>query len=589
MKHFDASGLESALEKVARSLSEKFGITVVFQGDRCCTDGKTIYLPGLPDDLPKELRMVIRGWVDHESAHILFQSDMVLAERFQKAYGAAAFCVLNLLEDARIEAAATQRFPGSAFNLRMCYAEAARKAEKDAEQAPLSFLRQFIFAVHTCINDMPYLEFVGKEVREITDGLAPLLRQARACADTGEVEAIALKVWERIRAHVEADKTSSQAGGNDRGREQAAGGNPGAGTPTPTGAGAPGNATGGRKVDPSAGSRDAAIHQGIIGGMAADIAQSIGGYARANHSYRVWSTAYDRVAVARDRSNRSHGERMRDVMPLVSGVRQKLLQSLLAEPKARWLGDREQGAVDPRNLHRLALSDAARRDRIFRQRIRTKRLRTAVALLMDESNSMGGPKMRLAERTAMVFCEALARLDIPTCVIGFSTMKYTLELRAQRQTGMTVDELRSRFRLSPLNHTVYKRFDEPFAKISGRMEEMAPQSLTPLGESMLLAARQLAQRPEERKALFVMTDGKPIAGIVPESATFEHARRAIVRIEKAGIDVALVGIMEHGVTELHHRSVVVPSLDKLPRTVMNQLHAILTNRRSNNRNPKGTP
>lgn len=568
MKHLNTDGLESTLEKVARTLSEKFGINVIFKGDLCCTNGRTIFLPSLPDDLPQEMIMVIRGWLDHESSHIIFRSDMKLAGEFQKTHGTAAFCVLNILEDARIEAAISKRFPGSGFNLRMCYAEAALRAKGDAEKALLPFLRQFAFAVHACVNDLSYPDFVGQVVRDTVDEIAPLLRQAPSCATTREVEVIALKVWERIRTLVEAEKASRKAIESLGGNNQPLAADPGVFVPN--------QANGKEQAKRRSEATNDAVHQGIIGGMAEDIAQTISGYARTNQLYRVWSTGYDKVAVAYNQSSRSHQDRMRDVMPLVSGVRQKLLQSLLAEPKARWLGDREQGAVDPRSLHRLALPDSGRQQRIFRQRIRTKRLRTAVTLLVDESNSMRNAKLRLAENTTMVFCEALSRLDIPTSVIGFSTLQTTLEKEAAKQTGMTADELKGRFRLSPLCHTIYKRFNESFTRVSGRMESMSAKSITPLGESMLFAAHQLIHRPEERKVLFVMTDGRPVAGIDPEDITFEHARRAIARIEKAGIDVTLVGIMEPCVSLLHHRSVVVPSLDQLPRTVMNQLRAILT-------------
>lgn len=566
MKQFNTNGLETVLEKVARSLADKFGITVVFQGDLCCTNGKTIFLPSLPDDLPHELLMVIRGWLDHEASHILFQSDMSLAGKFQKAHGSAAFCVLNILEDARVEAAICNRFAGSGFNLRACYAEAASKAEKAAHKKQLPLLRQLTFAIYACVNNLPYQDFVEWTARELVDELAPLIRQAPACANTREVEDIALKVWKRIQHLVDAEEAARQAAQAQDGKAIAA-------DPSASGSG---DAKGEGKTGVRGDSAIDGVHQGIIGGMAEDIAQAICGHARTNQSYRVWSTAHDQVSLGRNQSSRSHQDRMRDILPLVSGVRQKLLQSLLAEPKARWLGDREQGAVNPRCLHRLALPNSEHQHRIFRQRVRTRRLRTAVTLLVDESSSMGSAKLRLAEKTAMVFCEALARLNIVTSVIGFSTMKYTLEKIASKQMGMPAAEIRNRFRLHPLCHTIYKRFGESFAKVSARMEDMTAKSITPLGESMLFAARQLVGRPEERKVLFVMTDGRPVTGINPEDVAFAHAKRAIVRIEKAGIDVALVGIMEPSVHDLHHRSVVVPSLDQLPRTVMNQLQSVLT-------------
>jgi hypothetical protein len=68
----DALGLEAVFEKVGRILSEKFGIRLLCRGDQCYTDGKTICLPALPEEIPKDLYLALRGYLDHEAAHIGF-------------------------------------------------------------------------------------------------------------------------------------------------------------------------------------------------------------------------------------------------------------------------------------------------------------------------------------------------------------------------------------------------------------------------------------------------------------------------------------------------------------------------------------
>lgn len=39
---------DSQLERLARTLTEQFGVTVLYQGDCACTDGRRILLPSLP-------------------------------------------------------------------------------------------------------------------------------------------------------------------------------------------------------------------------------------------------------------------------------------------------------------------------------------------------------------------------------------------------------------------------------------------------------------------------------------------------------------------------------------------------------------
>ena len=75
--------LEDVLEKVGRVISDRYGIRVVCQGNRCCTDGKVIYLPALPDSVPPELMGAIRAFLDHEVGHIVGASDNELGGRLE--------------------------------------------------------------------------------------------------------------------------------------------------------------------------------------------------------------------------------------------------------------------------------------------------------------------------------------------------------------------------------------------------------------------------------------------------------------------------------------------------------------------------
>jgi cobalamin biosynthesis protein CobT len=294
---------------------------------------------------------------------------------------------------------------------------------------------------------------------------------------------------------------------------------------------------------------------------------------------------------------------MAALLPHVAGVRQRLIQTLLAETRARWLPDQEEGGLNPRALHRLAAvrhlrqpaspcqesiePDAAALNRLhpdadaltrrmFRKRVVAKRLKTAVTLLVDLSHSMRGSKLDIARDTALVLCEALSRLNIPVAVWGFSTEHHGQILQeTARTTGIPVEQLDKQYRFAPLVHENFKSFGEPFRKISGRFGQMKTYFMTPLGESLLFAARELLGRREERKVLMILTDGKPAVGMGNDTATYRHAKDSIVRIEKAGVEVALVGIIERCVLDLHYRAVVVDALEHLPGAVMRQLQQVL--------------
>ena len=131
---------ESELERLARTLTEQFGVQVICQGDNAWTDGNKIVLPSLPEPLTRRgreasglrpagitrpacqgeppedaLERMMVGFLDHEMGHVAF-SDFKVAEVFAKKHPGKEG-LLNVIEDARIERDAMQRWPGVRRNL----------------------------------------------------------------------------------------------------------------------------------------------------------------------------------------------------------------------------------------------------------------------------------------------------------------------------------------------------------------------------------------------------------------------------------------------------------------------------------------
>jgi len=646
--------LEDVLEKVGRVLSDRCGIRVICQGNRCCTDGKVIYLPALPDTVPPELMGAIRAFLDHEVGHIVGASDNELGGRFRKAHGEDAFSVLNALEDLRVEEVMRGIYAGCRVNLLAGYEFAVRllSAQADSLQ-PIKQITTAIYSRGSGHDDLPFLD---QGTYALCDEVDREIRASVKAKDTAEVTELAERVWSAIQKsapeHRGRDKgmnrqtskcsTEGAVSGPSPPQEEAAsepsrrkaplGGGDAQegktpdpqhedGAPTARQEGPPdpqntpseaqkvpsrqnvneapsvsvpsqkapsgsGRSTGPQKVpsrhegtspDPSSfGSRSSAAggagSHGPMGDLAELIERGVAQYVAATHAYRAWTTEFDRIEVASCKRQHDHQAMLAGMMPYVGGVRQRLLQSLQAEANCRWFGDRESGCVDPKSLHRLTLETSSR---VFRQKVRSRTKSTAATLLIDLSSSMRGQKLDLAMKTAIVFCEALERLAIPSSVIGFSTAESDLLKRVAEQMGVKESELVRQYRFVPLRHTVFKRFEEPWRKISGRFVTVHSQNLTPLGESLLFAAKGIAPRREERKIILALTDGKPVVGIDPEDVTFSHAKNAISRIEKTGIEVVLIGIMEPSVERLHRKSVIVRSIQELPGTVIRQLQSIL--------------
>ena len=71
---------ESQLERLARTLTEEYGVNVLCQGDEAWTDGTRIVLPSLPEPMDGVLERMVLGYLDHEMGHVAFSDFKVVGE-----------------------------------------------------------------------------------------------------------------------------------------------------------------------------------------------------------------------------------------------------------------------------------------------------------------------------------------------------------------------------------------------------------------------------------------------------------------------------------------------------------------------------
>ena len=102
------------LPLLASVLARRYGVTVLVGGSQASTDGKTIHLPSLPIDCDDEWLALVRGYVDHESAHIR-HTDFSAFRNAQ--LDTVTGNIFNALEDWRVEKCLSAIFPGCRRNL----------------------------------------------------------------------------------------------------------------------------------------------------------------------------------------------------------------------------------------------------------------------------------------------------------------------------------------------------------------------------------------------------------------------------------------------------------------------------------------
>ena len=129
----DTNTYNRSLPLLAAALSDQRNIKVEIGGDRAFTDNRTIYLPALSLDADDALLGVARGFLDHESAHVLFSefgalnnAQLTPLEKF----------LANAIEDVRIESLMADRYPGAAKNLRDTARHVFIDKAKDADPDP---------------------------------------------------------------------------------------------------------------------------------------------------------------------------------------------------------------------------------------------------------------------------------------------------------------------------------------------------------------------------------------------------------------------------------------------------------------------
>lgn len=189
----------------------------------------------------------------------------------------------------------------------------------------------------------------------------------------------------------------------------------------------------------------------------------------------------------------------------------------------------------------------------------------AAAVVLDESGSMRSLAVE-TRRGLLAVCEALDNLGCKTQVAGFQSGQYGHEIPENEGYG-------NYHRTEGIDHHVFKTFDERFDTIKGRFNALRSSGGTPMADGLQFALDSLNTRREAHKVVFVFTDGCPDGG-------HEMVMRGqIRRSTEAGVLVIGVGLGS-GAEYVKHTfpdSVYAPSLDALPKLLVDKLRTLVKN------------
>ena len=501
---------------VARALSRRDGVTVRIEGERAFTDGKTITVPDLGNELDDERATLLYGYLYHETGHCRYSDFDVCRDPSQTPELRG---LLNLLEDVAVEARMGREYPGC---LEILTALNERVLEKRPDPFSSLLLNGLKIAAGQPLtgapDQRPARDCFGEDVFE---------RLAGVCGpDSGTADRLALarlllsRLEDRIR-----DESAARAG---------------------------------------------ALLKPLRGYL--DQGERLAGMLEARHrevreggAYLVYSREEDRLEPAPEADSDKEYFRLRE---RCARAGRRFAHLFRSERDERWVTGLEQGFIDARALHMVRTGGF----KVFKRPMIVPRVghETAASFLVDCSGSMRREgRIENAMAAVVLFLEALTRADVACEALGYTT----------RGEYEVPDELRGRYgRVDKLLTVIFKSFAEPLSssarrRIAGyeRMEMLENCDV----DSLLIAHERLVRRPEPRRILFLLTDGG-VCSNGDDAAGRRELARVVRAIEQAGlVEILAIDLMSGHTEGVFSRRIVVKNSEDLTAALMRGLEAHL--------------
>ena len=253
------------------------------------------------------------------------------------------------------------------------------------------------------------------------------------------------------------------------------------------------------------------------------------------------------------------------VATAVSAMTRALEQALRSMAKVKKDPYLRQGKIDKKRFVQIAKSLSRE---VFYKTRPGEDLNVAVELIIDESGSMGN--WLDVQLVAVAIGEALSQINVPFEIFG-TTTKF-----AGGDNNMPKLDVFSR--TNPIVFQHYKNFDENWLAVRHRIVHTGKHHHNIDGEAVEFAAYRLAQRKEERKIIFSLSDGEPCGGHSNDSEMCENLKRVCDRVRKSGIEVYGFGIGTEAPEAFYGKKwfVYLEKLDQMGQDFIRKLSEVIT-------------
>lgn len=278
------------------------------------------------------------------------------------------------------------------------------------------------------------------------------------------------------------------------------------------------------------------------------LAQVFNELVKETHDSNLDFAFYSEAGKVKNQGNGVFHEAAQEAKAASSRIRQKMLGLVQANQRRDTLLTRSGKRFDVARLHSIANGNT----RIFRKEIEHRMPNTSVQLLVDLSGSMrivsghSGFKTnaQIAQETALALALALKPIaGVKTNVTYFS---------GKGDVNPFTDVLTG-------EQDVIHNIDNFFS--------CGPIGSTPLTEGLWFTASRLLKQKEDRKILFVITDGEP--------DNKDSSKHVMDLISKTDIKTIGIGINTHAVKTLFKESIVINDISDLQNSLFDSMRNAL--------------
>ena len=240
-------------------------------------------------------------------------------------------------------------------------------------------------------------------------------------------------------------------------------------------------------------------------------------------------------------------------IPDTTGFNNAVRRLLQIRSRDKWEYGKKRGSLHNSSLYRLTIDRPGHGydGRVFKKRIVSDTLNTALAIMVDISGSMGGNKVVNAANAAAHLSDTIGNtLHIPCEIVGFTENACRNSMFIYR--SFDCRHVRAADLLLRIGNSCH------------HMEQNAD------GDSVIWKHNRIIQRKEKRKILIVLSDGSPASSKAGDCMSY--TKQIVKEIElKSPVEILGVGIQDDNVKRIYKEHYVISDSSQIEPALLNIL------------------